>query len=122
MIWNNVRDWFNHQAEKTQLVREFNQNAKNAFINGQVPTLLKSKVVWGSSRYKHAFSDIRSGFRIKATNKTHISVEYCKIIGLLITQDQVLVRKLISCGFDTLEVFGMEGDGFQTGLTLLLSE
>lgn len=121
-MWNNIFDWFNHHAEKNELVREFNQNAKNAFINGQAPTLLRAKIVWGNRRYKHAFSDLRSGFRIKVTNKGTVNLEFCKIIGMLITQDQVLVRKLISCGFDTLEVFGMEGDGFQTGLTLLLSE
>ena len=121
-MWNNVIDWFNHQAEKTQLVRDFNQNAKKSFINGQVPTLLKAQTVWGNSSYKHALSDWRSGFRIKVANKGVVNLEFCKIIGLLITQDQVLVRKLISCGFDTLEVFGMEGDGFHTALTLLLSE
>lgn len=122
MVWNNLRDWFNHHAEKTQLVREFNQNAKNAFINGQVPTLLKAQTVWGNSKFKHALSDWRSGFKIKVANKGEVSLEFCKIIGMLIVQDQVLVRKLISCGFDTLEVFGKEGDGFQTGLTLLLTE
>lgn len=121
-MWVYITEWFNHHAEKNQLVREFNQNAKNAFINGKAPTLLRAEIVWGNRRYKHAFSDFRSGFRIKVTNKGTVNIEFCKIIGLLITQDQVLVRKLISCGFDTLEVFGMEGDGFQTGLTLLLKE
>jgi hypothetical protein len=122
MIWNNIKEWFNHHAEKNQLVSEFNLNAKHAFINGEVPTLLKAKTSWGNSKFKHASSDTWSGFRIKVTNKGTVNLEFCKIIGMLITQDQVLVRKLISCGFDTLEVFGMEGDGFQTGLTLLLSE
>tara|TARA_B110000008_G_C16532015_1_gene388584 strand:+ start:117 stop:482 length:366 start_codon:yes stop_codon:yes gene_type:complete len=120
MIWNNIIDWFNHQAEKDDQIRIFNDNAKKAFINGDFPTLLKAKKSWGNRNYKHAFSDFRSGFRITASNKHSISIDQCKIIGTIIMGNQKLVRTLIACGFDTLEVFGMEGDGFQTGLNLLL--
>ena len=122
MIWNIIREWFNHHAERNKVVQDFNRNAKHAYISGQVPTLLKARISWGNSRNKHAFSNTWSGFRIKVANNGRVDREFCEFLGGLIKQDQSLVRQLISCGFDTLEVFGMEGDGFQTGLALLLPE
>ncbi len=42
--WNRIIDWFRDRSERSQLIRSFNDSAKNAFIIGEAPTLLKAKI------------------------------------------------------------------------------
>ena len=119
-MWNFITEWFGNKLEKKELVREFNFRASRAWDNGEAPTLLQARISWGNSQNKHSFSDVRSGFRIKAVTGVLLASEQCKVIGLLIMSDQELVRKLIRLGFDTLEVFGTGGGEYKIGLTNLL--
>ena len=122
-MWQNIISWFGDKMEKQSLVSEFNRNAAFAWDSGAAPTLLKAKMTWGNSKNKHSFSDTFSGFRINAMTGSYMSLEKCKIIGMIIKSDQVLLRKLIRVGFDTLEVFSeTSSSGFETGLQNLLLE
>ena len=122
MIWSRIADWFNDKLEKNQLVSEFNKKAANAWDEGDFPVLLKAKVGFGNSSFKHSQSDLFSGFKIKVVSMNVVDNDFCKVIGMVIYSDQKLVRKLIRCGFDTLEVFGKNAseDGFEIGLTQFL--
>jgi len=122
-MWNNIISWFGDKFEKQSIVRQFNKSAANAWDTGDVPTLLKAKITWGNSENKHSFSDTFSGFRILAMTGSYMSLEKCKVIGMIIMSDQVLLRKLMRVGFDTLEVFSdTSSDGFEAGLRNLLIE
>ena len=121
-MWDNIIQWFENSIERRKLVNSFNENASLAWDKGQVPTLLRSKTTWGNRGNKHNFSKTLSGFRITTTTNGYMNKEKCSMIGLIIMSDQELVRKLIRCGYDTLEVFGDNSEGFETGLHNLLIE
>lgn len=121
-MWNSIVTWFGETLERNRLVSDFNRNAAHAWDTGEAPTLLKSKITWGNSNNKHNFSRTYSGFRINATTGGFMNREQCGAIGMIIMSDQALVRRLIRCGFDTLEVYGDNGNGFETGLQNLLLE
>lgn len=122
-MWQNIISWFGDKLEKQSIVSQFNKSAAYAWDNGDVPTLLKAKITWGNSKNKHSFSDSFSGFRILAMTGSYMSLEKCKVIGMIIMSDQVLLRKLMRVGFDTLEVFSdTSSDGFEAGLRNLLIE
>ena len=46
-VWNNVLDWFQDRSERSRLIRGFNSSAKNAFVGGIAPTLLKASISKG---------------------------------------------------------------------------
>lgn len=109
-IWNNVLDWFEDKNERNQLIRAFNNSAKMAFISGQAPTLLKCSISRGDKSYKHQFSSwLSSGFRIEAFTGRILKKEELVFIGQVILNDDILIRKLVVLGFDTLEVQGDKG-------------
>jgi hypothetical protein len=108
--WNNIIDWFRDRSERAKLIRSFNESAKNAFIDGIAPTLLKSDISRGESSYKHQFSNwLNTGFRIQAFTGRVLSKEELIKIGNVILEDSILVRKLIVLGWDTLEIHGDKG-------------
>ena len=108
--WNNIIDWFRDRSERTKLIRSFNDSAKNAFIDGIAPTLLKADISRGESAYKHQFSNwLNTGFRIQAFTGRVLSKEELIKIGNVILDDSILVRKLIVLGWDTLEIHGDKG-------------
>ncbi|MCL1934211.1 MAG: hypothetical protein FWF53_10435 [Candidatus Azobacteroides sp.] len=108
--WNNIIEWFRDRSERAKLVRSFNDSAKNAFVSGVAPTLLKSSISKGEKRYKHQFSDwLNTGFRIQAFTGRVLSKEELTHIGKVILDDSVLVRRLIVLGWDTLEIHGDAG-------------
>ena len=43
-IWNNILAWFQDLSERNTLVRNFNMKAKEAFISGTMPTMLKCSI------------------------------------------------------------------------------
>jgi hypothetical protein len=108
--WNNIIDWFRDRSERAKLVRSFNESARNSFVAGIAPTLLKASISKGDSSYKHQFSNwLNSGFRIQAFTGRILTKDEITHIGKVILDDSVLVRRLIVLGFDTLEIHGDAG-------------
>lgn len=109
-LWNNVVEWFKDRSERAILVRSFNEAARNSFVSGVAPTLLKASISRGESLYKHQFSNwLNSGFRIQAFTGRVLSKEELMRIGKVILDDSILVRRLIVLGWDTLEIQGDKG-------------
>jgi hypothetical protein len=110
-LWNDVLDWFNDRSERSNLVRSFNSSAKNAFVRGVAPTLLKAKISKGNREYKHQFSNwMNTGFRIQAFSGRQLEKNELIKIAKVVMSDEVLVRRLIVLGWDTLEVHTDEGN------------
>lgn len=108
--WNNIVEWFQDRSERSNLVKSFNYSAKNAFISGIAPTLLKAEISKGDKSYKHQFSYWgNTGIRIKAFSGKALGRDEIKQIGKVILDDSTLVRKLVVLGWDTLEIHGDVG-------------
>lgn len=105
-----IKEWFGEMSERYKLVRDFNKAAKYAFISGAAPTLLEAKITGGDSAFKHEFSKwLGSGFRIKAMSGRPLQNIELKEIGSVVLDNEELIRKLISLGWDTLEVHSNQG-------------
>lgn len=105
-----ITDWFRELNDRYALIRDFNHNSKNAFIEGFAPTLLEAKITSGHSEYRHEFSKFMGGgFRIKVLSGKSLTREEMKEIGNIILSNDTLVRRLISMGWDTLEVHDAVG-------------
>lgn len=105
-----VKEWFGEVAERYRLVKDFNKAAKFSFISGAAPTLLEAKITKGDPRYKHAFSKWRGGgFRIKALSGRTLEKSELIEIGRVVLDNEILTRKMISLGWDTLEVHANQG-------------
>lgn len=108
--WNIIIDWFRDRSEKAKLIRSFNDSAKNSFVLGEAPTLLKASISKGERSYRHQFSNwLNTGFRIQAFSGRQLAKDEIKQIGEVILNDSVLVRRLIVLGWDTLEIHGDKG-------------
>ncbi|GAB1405805.1 hypothetical protein MASR1M74_29870 [Lentimicrobium sp.] len=108
--WNRVIDWFRDRSERAKLIRSFNDSAKNSFVVGQAPTLLKASISKGEKSYRHQFSNwLKTGYRIQAFSGRQLAKEEIKQIGEVILNDNVLIRRLIVLGWDTLEIHGDKG-------------
>lgn len=108
--WNNILDWFRDRSERSKLVRSFNNSARTSFVDGVAPTLLKAKISKGESSYRHQFSNwLNTGYRIQAFTGRQLSKNEIIHIGKVILSDEILVRKLVVLGWDTLEIHGDEG-------------
>lgn len=100
-----IVDWFGEMGERYALIRDFNRAGKNSFISGAAPTLLEARITRGESQNKHAFSKFMSaGFRIKALSGRRLEKSELIELGRVVLDNEELVRKLISLGWDTLEV------------------
>lgn len=110
-FWIRIVQWFQNRNDRTQVILEFNRSAKAAFISGIVPTVLEASISRGENRYKHQYSLwLRSGFRIKAFSGRQLSRDEIKEIGEVILSDDILVRRLVVLGWDTLEVHCDQGN------------
>lgn len=119
-LWNNILDWFEDRSERSKLVRSFNLSAKKAFVSGVAPTLLKAKISKGNREFKHQFSNwMSTGFRIQAFAGRQLSKNELIKIAQVVMSDQVLVRRLIVLGWDTLEV---HTDGGNYGVRFQLKD
>lgn len=108
--WNRIVEWFQDRTERNGLVRSFNDSARRAFVAGVAPTLLKANISRGEKSFRHQFSNwLNSGFRIQAFTGRVLSKNELILIGNTIISDDVLIRKLVVLGFDTLEVCGDKG-------------
>lgn len=104
-VWNNIVDWFHDRSERGKLVRSFNQSAREAFVQGLAPTMLKASMSRGKSEYRHQFSAwFNTGFRIQALSGRSLTKDEMVFIGQTVLHDEALVRRLIALGWDTLEV------------------
>jgi len=112
-MWYNIIqivEWFGEMKERYSLVKDFNKAAKNSFIIGIAPTLLEAKITKGEAAYRHQFSKfLGGGFRIKALTGRPLERLELIEIGKVILDNEILVRKLISLGWDTLEVHASKG-------------
>lgn len=118
-IWNSVSSWFKDVSDRKYVVREFNNEAKAAYINGSVPYQLKCCLSRGNKAYKHSTSAwLQSGFRIVVMTNELLSDDELNRIGLSVLADSKVVRMLITLGWDTLEVVCDKGEvGLQWKLT-----
>lgn len=108
--WNFIIEWFRDRSERAKLLRSFNESARNSFVEGIAPTLLKASISKGKRSYRHQFSNwFNSGFRIQAFTGRPLSKNEIMHIGNVILDDKVLVRKLVVLGFDTLEIHADKG-------------
>jgi hypothetical protein len=107
---SNIQDWFSDFSERRRLIRNFNLSARDAFVSNLAPTLLESSISMGESAYKHAFSKFMAGgFRIKALSGRPLNKQEMISIAKVVLNNQELVRKLISLGWDTLEIHDNAG-------------
>jgi hypothetical protein len=105
-----ITEWFGEVAERYRLVKDFNRAAKYSFIQGIAPTLLEVKITKGESAYRHALSKwMAGGFRIKALSGRPLDKSELIEIGRVVLDDEELTRKLITLGWDTLEVHSNKG-------------
>ncbi len=105
-----ITDWFGELGERFKIIRDFNLAAKQSFIQGYAPTLLQAKTTIGESKYRHAFSKFMAGgFRIKALSGEPLPKSDLIEIAKIVLHNEELVRKLISLGWDTLEVHDNKG-------------
>lgn len=114
-MWDNIINWFGSSTERKKLTKDFNKAAKNSFLSGEVATLLKAKITIGDIDYSHHLSKfLRSGLKIKALSGKDLNESDIYKIGETILNDKLLVRKLITLGWDTLVVENLEeGNGHQ---------
>lgn len=104
-----IKQWFINSYERNNLVNDFNSSSKDAFTSGIVPTYLKAKTSRGDKEFTHQHSHFYSGFRIVVMGGEELTKQELIEVGRVILDDNVLVRKLVIYGFDTLEIHG-EGD------------
>jgi hypothetical protein len=110
-MWNRIVEWFRDRSERRKLLRSFNDAAQSAFVLGIAPTLLKARFSRGRAAYRHSFSDmLQSGFRIQAFTGQQLTRLEIVNIGEALLSDDVLVRRLIVLGFDTLEIHSDVGN------------
>lgn len=105
-LWVKITEWFEDRSDRSNLVRGFNKTARESFTIGTVPVLLKASISRGYKPYRHQFSNILggSGFRIKAMSGRQLQRDDIVNIGAVVLSDNVLVRRMVVLGFDTLEV------------------
>ncbi|MFM2338060.1 MAG: hypothetical protein RL115_1253 [Bacteroidota bacterium] len=109
-MWYRLVEWFSDVRERYNLVRDFNKLAKKSFISGHAPTLLEARITIGSFEFRHAFSKFMAGgFRIKALSGQPLQRSELIEIGKVLLDNEELVRKLVSLGWDTLEVHDVNG-------------
>lgn len=104
-ILASIVGWFQDKVDRRRLIIGFNKSAKEAFINGNAPIVLEARISKGNRAYKHHFSDMfNTGFRITALAGYLLSKGDTIKIGEAILSNNILVRRLVVLGFDTLEV------------------
>ena len=103
--WKQLTSWFEDKSNRFAIVKGFNIAAKDAYINGTIPCLLKCRINPGCLKFKHANSSLFfTGIQIKILSNSNLSDSEINIIGETIVQDSRLVRFLIAKGWDTLEI------------------
>ena len=118
MIWNRIVKWFRNMSERRELLREWNDNARKAYVEGEIPLLLEASISMGNGGFKHEMSAwLRTGFRIQS--RKLLVKEDMLGIGQVILLNRELVRQLIILGFDTLEIYD---EGTRKGVQWVLKD
>lgn len=105
MWWHKVVTWFKEAKERKLCIYNFNDAARDAFINNIAPVYLKAEFSIGNRSYRHSMSNFFfSGFRIKTLSGRALSNQEIELIGSSIHTNKELMRKLVTLGFDTLEI------------------
>lgn len=125
-FWNRIIEWFEDRQSRAKLVRTFNQSAREAFVLGITPVLMQAKIVRGDPNYRNQFSNWLegSGFRIKTLSGRQLTKQEIVNIGETILADDLLVRRMVVLGWDTLQVHcdvGNHGCQWQLHDYLLIS-
>lgn len=108
---NKIISWLDDFKSRQETIQNFNKNAKDSYVQKQTSLLLEAKTSIGSAEYKHAYSKfMASGFNIKAFSKTPLNTEQLQSVGKDLIKDEAFIRKLISLGWDTLEVQDVDGN------------
>ena len=106
MIWNRIIKWFRDMSERNRLINDWNHSARESYIAGAVPSLLEASTSMGNSDYRHEMSKwMISGFRIRVKGGRPLIREEIIAVGRIILCNNELVRRLVSLGWDTLEVY-----------------
>lgn len=104
-MYNRIIEWFGAMRDRLSMVRDFNRASKNSFICGESLTVLEARITRGCSDYRHSLSNrLMSGFRIKALSGKPLQRSEVIQIGNVMLSNEILIRTLITYGFDTLEV------------------
>lgn len=104
-FWNRIVEWFYDRKSRNNLILGFNRSSSEAFVQGLAPVLMKASIVKGYPPYKHSFSNFMgSGFRIKVLSGRQLSKNEIVSVGETILANDVLVRRMVVLGFDTLEI------------------
>lgn len=110
MWWNKIREWFSNLSERRKCISDFNNAASDAFIRNTVPVYMKAEISFGNKNYKHIMSNLLfSGFRIKTISGRFLTNDEVEYVGIVIVSNQELMRKLVTLGFDTLEIYSPSG-------------
>jgi len=110
MIWEKIRNWFTDLRDRNRFLREWNNSAKLAYIEEIIPILMEARITVGSLEYRHEFSKwMAGGFRVKVLSGKPMTRDELLEIGQFIIGDDVMVRKLVSNGWDTLEIYDTAG-------------
>ncbi len=103
--YQKIVDWFSDFSDRRKLIDDFNRSAREAWVSGVAPVNMKASVSRGYSPYKHQYSKwMASGFRITAYAGMQLSKQQIMLIGAAILQNEVLVRRMVVLGWDTLEI------------------
>jgi hypothetical protein len=109
-MWENIRGWFSDIRERARFLRDWNRNAKDAYIAGIIPVLMEARITVGCTDFRHEFSRwMAGGFRVKVLSGKAMTRDELYEIGQFIIGDDIMVRKLVSNGWDTLEVHDTAG-------------
>ncbi|MGE0021611.1 MAG: hypothetical protein AB7S72_18210 [Draconibacterium sp.] len=111
MWWNKIISWFREAGERKKCVNDFNDAARESFIKNIVPVYLRAEISMGNRMYKHSMSHMLfSGFRIKTLSGRTLSHDEVVAVGGAINANKELMRKLVTIGFDTLEICDTRGN------------
>jgi hypothetical protein len=110
MLWDSIRNWFSNIIDRNRFLKDWNKNAKDSYISGIIPILMEARTTIGSQEYRHEFSKFMAGgFRVKVLSGKPMSKNELIEIGNFIIGDDIMVRKLVSNGWDTLELYDTGG-------------
>lgn len=102
---NRLIGWVDDFKGRQSTVQDFNKRAKNNFVEKKTSILLEAKTTIGCAEFKHSFSKFMAGgFSVGASSSVSLKKEEVQAVGLELIKDETFVRKLISLGWDTLEV------------------
>jgi hypothetical protein len=121
-LFNRIADVVSQgNLERVRIIKEFNLVFKEAFSCGDIDRLCSVTTSPGNPQNKHALSVhfLRSGFKITIHNDEHLTKNDFVEISKYVIDSAPFVRQLMSMGYDTLIIKGMN---YSIGLEIPLNE